>query len=331
MKLGINEMFDGVREGNRRILAKTISLIESTSARDAEIREELLTKLLPFTGQSKRIGITGSPGVGKSSLIEKLGLHIINEGHSLAVLAIDPSSSLSGGSILGDKVRMHELSQHPNVYIRPSPAGTTLGGTARRTRECMLVCEAAGFDVVFVETVGVGQSEIAVAGMVDLFLLLMLPNSGDDVQGIKRGIMEMADIIAITKYDASQEQSERTSSMLRSILRLILAKSEHWRQTVLTTSSVSNYNIGTLWELCLEFFAGELRQNAISNERVQQLKAWFTDLIHDEVLSQFFATNTINQRILELEHAVCSQTIVPSLAVRELMKFYQQQLQKHEH
>lgn len=327
MKYSVDAMFEGVRSGNRRMLAKAISLVESTSKNDIEIRDELLTRLLPYSGNAKRIGITGSPGVGKSSLIEKLGLHIVQQGHSLAVLAIDPSSSLSGGSILGDKVRMHELSLQENVFIRPSPAGTTLGGTARRTRECMLLCEAAGFDIVFVETVGVGQSETAVASMVDLFLLLMLPNSGDDVQGIKRGIMEMADIIAITKYDASQEQSERTATMLRSILRLILPKSEHWRQTVLTTSSQTTYNIDTLWKLCLEFYAGEVRTEAVKQEREKQMSTWFRTMIHDDVLMDFHSTTGMKEKLSEVENEVRTNNILPSAAARKVLQYYKQQQQ----
>ena len=228
MQINPQELAEGIRSGDRRALAKGITLVESTRADHREAAARLLELIMPYTGNSIRLGISGVPGVGKSTFIESFGNHVISQGHRLAVLAVDPTSALSGGSILGDKTRMETLARHPDAYIRPSPAGQTLGGVTRRTRETLLLCEAAGFDVIIVETVGVGQSETAVAQMTDMFLLLLLPGGGDELQGIKRGIMELADLILVNKADGDQQAAaNRTVADYRMAVHFLHPRSRH--------------------------------------------------------------------------------------------------------
>src|SRR5215472_1875317 len=237
----------GVRAGNRRALAKAITLIESTRPDDRVESEKLLAQLLPATGGALRMGISGAPGAGKSTFIEALGLALVARGHRIAVLAVDPSSTRSGGSILGDKTRMEELSRHPNAFIRPSPSGGTLGGVAARTREAMLACEAAGFDVVIVETVGVGQSETAVAGMTDVFVLVQMPNAGDDLQAIKRGIIELADVIVYNKVDIDPKAAQLSMGQMKQALSLLRPASGGWRPPVMGVSAVRRDGIEAFW------------------------------------------------------------------------------------
>ena len=241
----------------RRAMAKAITLLESSRADHRALADDMLTRLLPHTGQSLRIGLSGVPGVGKSTLIEALGLWLIKQGHKVAVLAIDPSSSLSGGSILGDKTRMEHLSVHPAAFIRPSPSSGTLGGVAEKTRECMLVCEAAGYDIVIVETVGVGQSETAVAGMTDMFVLMQLPNAGDDLQAIKKGVMELADLILINKADIDEDAANRAQSFIQSALHLLgqhhTEDAPHWQAEVMRLSALQGTGIQELWDKVLRF------------------------------------------------------------------------------
>lgn len=239
---------DGVLAGQRRALARAITLVESSRADHQQAAGEMLARLLPHAGKSVRVGISGVPGVGKSTFIEALGLHLIDKGHKVAVLAVDPSSSLSGGSILGDKTQMERLSVSPQAFIRPSPAAGSLGGVAAHTRESVLICEAAGFDVVIVETVGVGQSEIAVAGMTDVFVLLQLPNAGDDLQAIKRGIVELADLIVYNKVDLDPEAAELAMGKMRNSLGMLRSAHAAWRPPVLGVSALRGDGMETFWQ-----------------------------------------------------------------------------------
>ena len=274
-----------VRAGERRALAKAITLIESARADHQEAAQELLAALLPFTGGSVRLGLSGVPGVGKSTFIEALGLHLTQLGHRVAVLAVDPSSNRTGGSIMGDKTRMARLSIDPNAFIRPSPSGGTLGGVARRTRETLLLCEAAGYDVVLVETVGVGQSEVAVAGMTDAFVLLTLPNAGDELQGIKRGIMELADLVIVNKADAFPSAANRAETDLRNALRLLTPHGAPWTPRVLQVSALTGVGVPAVWDAVQEHRAS--LGSALEAKRREQTLTWFDELLREEVWNAF--------------------------------------------
>lgn len=278
---------DGVRSGDRRALARAITLVESRRADHRADARELLDALLPDTGRSMRVGVSGSPGAGKSTLIESLGLHAVGEGHNVAVLAVDPSSSRSGGSILGDKTRMAELGRHPSAFIRPSPTGGTLGGVARRTREALLVCEAAGFDVVIVETVGVGQSEIAVADLVDLFVLVASPTGGDELQGIKRGIVELADVIVVNKADGELVPSaQRAASDLRNAVHLLRPKRAGWKVEVLLASALRGSGVVELWSVIRDRVRELEAGGELTSLRADQAVAWMWTEVRDELFGQ---------------------------------------------
>jgi LAO/AO transport system kinase len=313
----------------RRALAKIITLLESTRMDHRKRADDVLNTLLPKTGNSFRIGISGVPGVGKSTLIEVLGLYLIEKGHRVAVLAIDPSSSLSGGSILGDKTRMERLSVNENAFIRPSPSSLTLGGVAEKTREAMLVAEAAGFDVVIVETVGVGQSEIAVSGMTDMFVLLQLPNAGDDLQAIKKGVMEIADLIAINKVDIDPDAAMRAQLFITSSLRLLGFQGnpdhashdqEFWHPTVMTLSALEGRGVPELWEKVLHFQNLQKRNGKFEARRKQQAGAWMWDRI-DAGLKNAFRNNAAVQALLPSLIAQVNQgTMAASVAARRLLE-----------
>src|SRR5215831_2828779 len=267
---------NALTSGDRRALARAITLVESTRSSDQRDAEALLTKLLPLTGQAVRVGISGAPGVGKSTFIEAFGQHLTARGKRVAVFAIDPSSRRSGGSILGDKTRMEKLARDPNAYIRPSPAGTTLGGVARRTRESMLLAEAAGFDVVLVETVGVGQSETAVADMTDLFVLLASPGGGDDLQGIKRGVMELADLILVTKADGDlKAAASRAAADYQAAMHLMRPKHQGFHPKVLQASSLRGAGITEAWEEMAAIHAALARDGRLGRLRAEQGRRWF--------------------------------------------------------
>ena len=325
----VNDLVGAPSLLQRRALAKIITLLESTRLDHRKRADEVLNALLPKTGKSFRIGISGVPGVGKSTLIETLGLYLIDKGHRVAVLAIDPSSSLSGGSILGDKTRMERLSVLDNAFIRPSPSSLTLGGVAEKTREAMLVAEAAGFDVVIVETVGVGQSEIAVSGMTDMFVLLQLPNAGDDLQAIKKGVMEIADLIVINKVDIDPNAAMRAQAFITSSLRLLGFQGnpdhashdqEFWHPIVMTLSALEGKGVPELWDNILRFQQLQKANGKFDTRRQQQAGAWMWDRI-EAGLKNAFRNNAKVQELLPILSAQVNQgTMAASVAARRLLE-----------
>ena len=310
----------GILAGERRALARAITLVESTRHDHRIQASRLIEHLLPSTGRAIRIGFSGPPGVGKSTFIEAFGTWLTRSGHKVAVLAVDPSSSRSGGSILGDKTRMETLSREPNAFIRPSPSGCTLGGVARRTREAMLLTEAAGFDVVFIETVGVGQSETAVADMVDLFVLLASPAGGDDLQGIKRGIMELADLLIVTKADGDLAQAaQRAASELRSALHLMRPKVPCWRPRVLTVSSVAATGMDAVWATINEFRQALDGAGELAKLRAEQARAALWREIEDGLITALKDHPTVAAQAPGLERAVVARETTPTLAAERLL------------
>ena len=313
----------GVLAGERRSLAKAITLVESSRADHREQADALLTELLPHTGRSLRIGLSGVPGVGKSSFIEALGLKLIERGHKLAVLAIDPSSSLSGGAILGDKTRMERLSMDERAYIRPSPSGGTLGGVTDHTREALLLCEAAGFDIVIVETVGVGQSETAVASMTDCYVLLQLPNAGDDLQAIKRGVMELADLVVIHKADIDAASATRAQAQITSSLRLMgLAHREPdaWQPQALRASSLSGEGLDAVWQAVSDFEAQQRRTGRFDARRQQQTQSWMWERIQQELRLRFAAHPAVRMALPAATADVLAGRLAASTAARRLVQ-----------
>lgn len=300
--------------GNRRALARAITLTESTRPDHEAQAQALLAEVLPHAGRSIRVGLTGVPGVGKSTLIEALGLHLADAGRRVAVLAVDPSSARTGGSIMGDKTRMPRLTVHPNAYIRPSPSGGTLGGVARRTRETITLCEAAGYDVLLVETVGVGQSETQVAAMTDLFVLLTLPNAGDELQGIKRGIMELADLCVVNKADTDPRAATRAQTELTAALRLLTPHDAPWRPRALRASAVTGAGIPELWEAVEEY----RRTVDLPARRRAQTALWFDDLLR-EAAWRTFQAGLDGGRLRALRAEVLAGTRTPVQAVRALL------------
>jgi GTPase len=313
------ELAAGVEARDRRALARAITLVESNRPADRSAADRLIEKLLPATGHALRLGISGPPGVGKSTFIEAFGLHLVEAGHRLAVLAVDPSSRVSGGSILGDKTRMTELSRHASAFIRPSPAGETLGGVARRTREAMLVCEAAGFDLVMIETVGVGQSETAVADMVDLFLLLVQPGGGDDLQGIKRGIVELADLVVVTKSDGALEAvAGRTAADYQAAMRLLRPAGEG-SVAVQEVSSVTGKGIAALWQAVEAAAKAAEASGARASRRAAQAKAWLWSELSESLLAALKAHPEVARRLPELETQVACGRVSPPAAAAALL------------
>ena len=316
----IEGLADGIRGGDRRALARAITLAESSRADHRAEAEALEAVLLADAGRSVRLGISGVPGVGKSTFIEAFGLTLIDQGHKVAVLAVDPSSKRSGGSILGDKTRMEQLSRAAEAFIRPSPTGGTLGGVARRTREAMLLCEAAGFDVIIVETVGVGQSETAVADLVDLFLLLLLPGGGDELQGLKRGIVELADILAINKADGELEAAAgRAAAEYANAVRLLPPGHEGWQPPVLTCSAKTGTGIAEVWAEIDRFRDAFGPSGAIADKRARQAQAWMWNEIGETLMARFKAHPDVAEQLTDLGAKVRAGLLTPAAAARALM------------
>jgi len=328
-------LYEGVVRGTpaqqRRAMAKAITLLESTRPDHRAQGDELLTALLPHTGRALRLGISGVPGVGKSTFIEALGLHLIAQGHRVAVLAVDPSSSVSGGSILGDKTRMEHLSVHEQAYIRPSPSSGTLGGVAEKTREAMLVCEAAGYDVVIVETVGVGQSETAVANMTDMFCLLQLPNAGDDLQAIKKGVMELADLVVINKADIDPDAATRAEAQITSSLRLLglHGNPDHmhhdtaiWHPKVIQISALLGQGVDSFWSAVCQYRDVQNANGRFAARRQQQAKAWMWERIDAALKQRFRQHPQVQARLGLATEAVLAGTLPASTAARQLLELF---------
>ncbi len=316
-------LVDGVLARRPRALAKAITLVES-SRRDHQARAEaVLAALLPHTGRAIRVGISGAPGAGKSTFIEALGLHLIERGHRVAVLAVDPSSTISGGSILGDKTRMEQLSTRPEAFIRPSPSGGSLGGVAEKTREAMLVCEAAGFDAVVVETVGVGQSETTVAGMVDAFVLLQLPNAGDDLQAIKKGIVELADLVVINKADLDPKAAQFAKHQFENALGLLRSTSAHWRPKALTLSAQTGEGVAAFWQEIERHRQTLEASGELAEKRRRQAIDWMWTLIDAELRNRFRHHAGVKQDLEKVSRCVTAGSLTPAAAAHRLLTHLQ--------
>jgi len=310
---------EALTKGNSRALAKAITLVESKKVEHRAQAQELLEAVLPQTGNSIRIGITGIPGVGKSTFIEAFGLYLLSQGKRVAVLAVDPSSPIAGGSILGDKTRMEMLSRSSDAFIRPSPSEGSLGGVALKTRETMLLCEAAGYDVILVETVGVGQSEYEVASMVDFFMVLMLPNAGDELQGIKKGIMELADALVINKADGeSINLATQTRRHYQSALHL-LRHSSFWTPQVMTCSAIKNENIEAVWGMISDFQVDATKNGALADKRARQAKEWMNKLLHEMLDIKLKENPSVKALLPELNRKVTDGQTTPFLAAQKLI------------
>jgi LAO/AO transport system kinase len=315
-------LVDGVRAGDRRSLARAITLVESTRDDHRADAAALLDRLMPATGDATRVGISGAPGSGKSTFIETLGTHLVDARQRVAVLAVDPSSTRSGGSILGDKTRMEHLSRHPNAFIRPSPSGGTLGGVARRTREAMLVCEAAGFDIVIVETVGVGQSEVTVAGMVDVFVLLLAPGGGDELQGVKRGIVELADIAVVNKADgALLETAQHTAADYRHALHLVGTAAD-----VLLASALEGTGIDEVWDAVRRRADAARASGALAARRRDQARDWMWSEVTETVVDQLRAAPGVRSEVAALEADVRAGRCSPTAAAQRLVAAFRREV-----
>lgn len=330
VELSLDEYIEGVKANNRAVLARAITLVESNATRHFSLAQEVLTQIMPNTGNSIRIGITGVPGAGKSTFIETFGMMLAEQGHRVAVLAVDPSSSLSQGSILGDKTRMDQLSRHPNAFVRPSPAGGALGGVARKTRETLLLCEAAGYDVIIVETVGVGQSEVTVRSMVDCFLVLMLTGAGDELQGMKKGIMEMVDIMLINKADGhNQRAAEQAKVEFKRMLHMLPGVTEGWETEVETVSALTGRGIAECWK-AIERFHGHMKSTKQFEERrKEQATNWFHSLLEEQILKNFYDHTAVKSQLIEVKQDVLSGKVSATKAAYMLLEKYEQKINKH--
>jgi LAO/AO transport system kinase len=321
-------LIEALRAGDRRALAKAITLLESTLPEHRRRADILLDTLLPATGRSLRLGISGVPGVGKSTFIEALGMFLLHAGHRVAVLAVDPSSGVSGGSILGDKTRMERLSVQAQAYIRPSPSSGTLGGVAQKTREALLVCEAAGYDIVIVETVGVGQSETTVAGMTDMFILLQLPNAGDDLQAMKKGIMELADLVVINKTDLDPDAALRAEAQITGALRVLRftgspdTHKASWQTRVMRASALKSTGLDEFWQNVKEFKSCREKSGEFSERRRKQALTWMWDQINTRLVADFQESAAVKAALPKVLEDVAATKVAPSSAARRLLDIF---------
>jgi LAO/AO transport system kinase len=322
-RLSVQEYIQGVLNGDKVVLSRAITLVESNLESDQLLAQEVMEEILPFSGKSLRIGITGVPGVGKSTFIESFGHVVVEKGYRLAVLAIDPSSQKTGGSILGDKTRMEILSTDSRAFIRPSPSGITLGGVSARTREAMLLCEAAGFEVVFIETVGVGQSETIVKGMVDFFLLLMLAGAGDELQGIKKGIMEICDALIIHKADGDNvPHAQRAKREYANALHLFPSREDGWIPEVQLCSSTEKFGLEEIWTMIKKFEHHQKSKGYFFSNRELQRKNWLTEHVRFLLEQTFYKNQTIQSQLEEIEAGIMSGLYSPIAKARELVQFF---------
>lgn len=322
-RLSVGEMVEGILRGDITVLSRAVTLIESLVPEHQAMAQEVIEKCLPYSGKSRRIGITGVPGAGKSTSIDVFGLHVLKKGGKLAVLAIDPSSERTKGSILGDKTRMEKLSVHPDAFIRPSPSAGSLGGVARKTRETIVLCEAAGFNNIFVETVGVGQSETAVHSMVDFFLLIQLAGTGDELQGIKRGIMEMADGIVINKADGDNiERARLAQAQFRNALMLFPPAASGWKPEVLTYSGYYELGIAEVWDMIDRYFDFVVGNGYFEQRRREQARYWMFETINEKLRSNFYNFPGMEQKLSELEQQVLSNHLSSFVAARKALEYY---------
>jgi len=322
-EVSLDELVHGVLDGDRALLARAITLVESNAPEHFAQSQDMLRRLLPRTGGSVRLGITGVPGAGKSTLIEILGEQLTGSGHRVAVTAVDPSSSRSGGSILGDKTRMERLAVNPAAFIRPSPSGGAMGGVSRKTRETILLFEAAGFDVVLVETIGVGQSEITVRSMVDFFLLVLVPGAGDELQGLKRGVMELADAVLVNKADGeTRPAAERARAEYQQALHYLRPATAGWRTPVLTASALTGEGISELWRTVRDFRDAASSSGAFDGRRREQERDWLHALLGDQLRERFLGHAEVARRLPELERRVVSGETTAAAAARELLDLF---------
>jgi LAO/AO transport system kinase len=323
VKPNASHLTEGILKGNRVLLSQAITLIESENPDHQNIAQQIIENSLPYAGKSVRIGITGSPGVGKSTFIEAIGKHLTALDHQLAVLTIDPSSQLSKGSILGDKTRMPKLAVDPNAFIRPSPAGSSLGGVASKTRETIILCEAAGFDTIIVETVGVGQSEMTVHSMVDFFLLLLLPGAGDELQGIKRGIVEMADLMAVNKADGDRvEAAKLTKRQYQNALHLYPPKENDWTPSIVNCSALNNQGIDEIWKIIIDFHQQMKANSYFQKNRQKQSIQWFHESIEDLLKELFYQNSEMKAELAQIEKAILAGQRSPFRAARVLLESF---------
>lgn len=321
-QLSVDDYVDGVLKGDRTVMGRAITLVESRNAEHRKLAQQILVKLLPHAGKAHRVGITGVPGVGKSTFIEALGKHLTGQGKKVAVLAVDPTSARTGGSILGDKTRMNELAIDPDAFIRPSPSSCTLGGVTRTTRETMVIVEAAGYDVVLVETVGVGQSETMVSEMVDFFLVLMLPGAGDELQGIKKGVLEIADMIAVNKADSDPQKARLAAREYRTALHIMTPASPNWQPPVVTISALGKQGLDELWTHVADHRSKLTASGELPRKRQEQQLQWMWQMVRDQLMDALTGHPQVREQLPEVERAVAAGDLTPALAAHRILETF---------